>query len=377
MLFVLGRLWHRLDDRYCLPKASLTLLFRNAAVQHSWDADNATWSFDANRGVQSGILMDMFSDALSQNTYGASLAGLHWSFTKSASGLVLMCDGYSEHLAHFALNIVNQFFTKQTTFLQEKYLKTNKDKTVRYLESYLNSKRADNYATYYTNMLLSSRGFGVEDSLSLTRSASLKSVELHHECITSLDSTKVDCLISGNISRKDAEHFFSKTREIVKKSKARCKESKNLDIRNKKEFYQWIPGPFGRKLEKSTDIHLHFQSRNPEDQNGAVRITFQSQTPGFKGLDVDLSSTKESLTHTAAIRALCHLLREPLFNKLRTKEQLGYVVNSYFDVDFSQTCCDSDKMQGDLKFFSTTKCRYPVRDRFGSFKSVITNCSIT
>ena len=52
-----GRLWHRLDDRYALPKSSLTLLFRNASVQyvnngndsdhtgqqqHHWHYDEAT-----------------------------------------------------------------------------------------------------------------------------------------------------------------------------------------------------------------------------------------------------------------------------------------------------------------------------------------------
>ena len=82
-------------------------------------------------------------------------------------------------------------------------------------------------------------------------------------------------------------------------------------------------------------MHLHFQSQNPEEQNGAVRITFQSQTPGFKGLDVDSTSTQNSLIQTAALRTVCHILKEPLFNQLRTKEQLGYVVNSYYDIDFS------------------------------------------
>ena len=30
-----GRLWHRLDDRYALPKASLSFVVRNAAVNHA------------------------------------------------------------------------------------------------------------------------------------------------------------------------------------------------------------------------------------------------------------------------------------------------------------------------------------------------------
>jgi secreted Zn-dependent insulinase-like peptidase len=64
-------------------------------------------------------------------------------------------------------------------------------------------------------------------------------------------------------------------------------------------------------------------------------MKFQSPIIGFKGLHLDSSSTKESLIHTAALRVLCQMLREPLFNQLRTKEQLGYIVNSHYDLDFA------------------------------------------
>ena len=62
-------------------------------------------------------------------------------------------------------------------------------------------------------------------------------------------------------------------------------------------------------------------------------MAYQSQIPGFRGVDL---SSPESLLSTASIRLLCHMLREPLFNTLRTKQQLGYVVQSYYDVDFVQ-----------------------------------------
>jgi secreted Zn-dependent insulinase-like peptidase len=61
-------------------------------------------------------------------------------------------------------------------------------------------------------------------------------------------------------------------------------------------------------------------------------MTFQSSTPSFKGRYL---STEESLVQSAAIRTLCHMLKEPLFNNLRTKEQLGYIVSSYYDRSIS------------------------------------------
>ena len=85
-------------------------------------------------------------------------------------------------------------------------------------------------------------------------------------------------------------------------------------------------------MKEGEEIHLHFQSQNKEEQNGAVLMTFQSNIPGYKGLGL---SKPNSLVQTAAIRTICHMLREPLFNQLRTKEQLGYIVSSYYDNSMS------------------------------------------
>ena len=46
-------------------------------------------------------------------------------------------------------------------------------------------------------------------------------------------------------------------------------------------------------------------------------------------------SSPESLQSSASIRLISHILREPLFDELRTKQQLGYIVHSYYDLSFS------------------------------------------
>ena len=35
------------------------------------------------------------------------------------------------------------------------------------------------------------------------------------------------------------------------------------------------------------------------------------------------------------MRLIAHILKEPLFNRLRTKQQLGYIVNSHYDINCS------------------------------------------
>lgn len=80
------------------------------------------------------------------------------------------------------------------------------------------------------------------------------------------------------------------------------------------------------------DTELHFPSKNPTEENGAVLTTYQSAIPGFRGRTL---STDESLRSSASMRLLSHMLREPLFDELRTKQQLGYIVHSYYDLSFS------------------------------------------
>merc|ERR1719469_389713 len=91
----------------------------------------------------------------------------------------------------------------------------------------------------------------------------------------------------------------------------------------------WLPETVERKIQSNGGIEMHFQSLNNQEKNGAVLVTFQSPVPGYKGPKL---SSSQSLKYTSAIRLLCHMLREPLFDELRTKQTLGYVVSSYYDV---------------------------------------------
>ena len=95
-------------------------------------------------------------------------------------------------------------------------------------------------------------------------------------------------------------------------------------------------------MKPGEDIHLHFQSLNPQEENGAVRMTFQSLKAGYRGHPED----SDELSRTAAIRVICQMLREPLFNQLRTKEQLGYVVSSGYDLKFCVDPVNSYEVNG-------------------------------
>jgi len=130
---------------------------------------------------------------------------------------------------------------------------------------------------------------------------------------------QIDCLYTGNVSESQAKNFFNEATRVVH------------GVTNQANT-QWLPGSEELRLESGKDIELHFASQNEQEENGAVLMTYQSQIPGFRGAGL---SPDESLKSTASIRLICHMLREPLFNTLRTKQQLGYIVSSYYDSGIS------------------------------------------
>ena len=75
----------------------------------------------------------------------------------------------------------------------------------------------------------------------------------------------------------------------------------------------WFPGGRERRIAPCKCLELNFASLNPQEENGAVTVTYQSNLPGFRG---DGLSPEESPKSTAAIRLRCHILREPVFNEL-------------------------------------------------------------
>lgn len=326
-----GRLWHRLDDRYCQPKASFSILIRTPDVENIWNDNTKSWEFDTETSMKSVLLMNIFTDALAQDTYDARLAGLHWNLSKSSKGIVLKCAGYSQHLPSLMENIMKRFFTSKISgdgsFLTKRYFESSKDSMVRHLHSYLRSQRADVYASYYTELLISSQSKGISHTAKVIESITLKDIKDHHSILCLSGKFQIDCLFSGNFSENDATVLFSLIKSIT--NNAIVKNSTCRDLPS--SAYKWVPGPNKKKLKEGEDIHLHFQSDNDEEENGAVTMTFLSHLPSFKGRNM---SSTESLMNSASIRVLCHMLREPLFNQLRTKEQLGYIVNSYYDLGF-------------------------------------------
>jgi len=314
-----GRLWHRLDDRYALPKSVLTLLIRNAAVENVRQ-ENGIWQYDTTAAVRSSLLAEMFSQALAQETYDADLAGLHWNLMLTSTGIKLVCSGFSDRLSDLALKLFEDFL--DGSFIQESYFESTKERFVRNLRTYFESRRADSIAMYYRDLLLTAQSTGIDAVLDAAKAATLESTKSHHASLFGNDQASMECLYSGNVSKLQASSFFDSATMMF--SEAFARPTSPITERGG----VWIPGDRERRLTQGEDLEFHFTSQNKQEENGAVLATFQSPIVGFRG---DGLSSEECLTNSASIRLISHILREPLFDELRTKQTLGYIVSSYYD----------------------------------------------
>lgn len=264
----LGRLFWRLDDRYALPKASVTFLLRTATAENMLQPTGGDqsdtplrWDFDSGTSMRSNFVTNMFADALAQDTYDAYLAGLGWSLSKSSSGFTLTCSGYSDRLSDLAIKLLNDF--THTGFLKESHFDTTKDKVVRGLNSFFESRRADSLALYFRNQLLSSKGEGIEKNLQVAEEMTLQDVVKQHQEIWTDTDMVIEAFYTGNVSQKEAKAFFDKATAVIKRTQSKVSQERTMQSNT--NYSPWVPGPFERRLPPGQDLELHFASKNPKE----------------------------------------------------------------------------------------------------------------
>jgi insulysin len=329
------KLFHRLDDRYALPKSSLHLLIRNMSL-HNIKNDSGEWVYDSRSSLLSMLLASIFNEAMAQDTYDASLAGSHWSLSINSSGIKLTCFGFSDRLPDLALKVLGDFLSGE--FLKdEKFYLSTKDRAIRGLRTYFESRRADSHAMYYRDALLSSKDQGVNENLDIVLASTFEDVVNHHRTIFEDKDRSVQCLFSGNVSATEALEFFSSAKSSIQTAY----DMKTLQSSNEDTAISINPGMIERQLPQGEEIELHFSSQNAQEENGAVLCTYQSSIPSFKG---EKLSHPLALHSSSAIRLLCHIMREPLFNSLRTKQQLGYIVQSSYEIGVCSQSNENDQV---------------------------------
>ncbi|EST05004.1 Peptidase M16, N-terminal [Kalmanozyma brasiliensis GHG001] len=277
------RVWHKLDDRFGMPKANVFFVLRNPLI-------NATPS----TSIKTRMLTELILDSLVEYSYDASLAGLSYMLDSQDQSLALSLGGYNDKIPVLARSIVEKLATFQ---VDPRRFELVKDRVMR---SYQNFAIEEPYrhATYYTTYLLQEKMWTPPEKLRELEQLTVAEVQAFLPDL--LQRMHLEVLAHGNLAKGEAIELSNMVWSTLKSRPV-----------NKTELLSSRSLLLPEKCNKIWNLPVN----NAANVNNAIEYYVQVGEP----TDISLR---------APLSLFAQIANEPVFDQLRTKEQLGYLVFS-------------------------------------------------
>ncbi|XP_075155037.1 nardilysin [Haematobia irritans] len=281
-------LWFRQDDKFELPDAFMYFYFVSPLLRQSPKND-----------VLCALYAQLVKYRLAEELYPATVAGLSYQFYSAEKGVVLKTNGYNEKL-HMVVDLI----TKSMVSMREHI-------TDQQLEAFKKHLKKS-----YFNALIKPKALNKDIRLSIVENIRWPMIE-KYKCLNdvTLDEmldfadkyTKelyVQTLMQGNLTEEAAHNCMNSV--LTTLNCQNIKETKYIENRT-------VQLPQG-----SHYIRCH--ALNDKDVNTVVTNFYQ-----IGPCSVRIESILD---------LLMMFVEEPLFDSLRTKEQLGYYVGSSVRINY-------------------------------------------
>ncbi|KAJ1334843.1 hypothetical protein BSLG_007997 [Batrachochytrium salamandrivorans] len=278
------RLWHKQDDTFFVPRVNIY-----------FDMTTPLAYQDATSCVLSKLFTDLFKDSLNEFSYYAEVAGLHYRFDNTVDGLMLSLHGYNDKMHILLDKIAEKMVTYVTNDQQFDRIKKQLAKSYRNLDI----EAPESHAIYRVNQITQGRLFTHEEKLQALEPLTSADVQTFFPKL--FERMHIQQLAHGNISKQRAIDIGNIL--LSRLNPKALPESQRLQSMLTKQ----IP-------EGSSYIHIR-DVPNAENVNSAIEYILQ----------VGSLSDQYIRTHLSILSQIGH---EPVFDQLRTKEQLGYMVYS-------------------------------------------------
>ncbi|PWN29969.1 hypothetical protein BDZ90DRAFT_229012 [Jaminaea rosea] len=279
----LSRLWHKMDDQFFLPKANVFTLLRSPLI----DATPAN-------AVKSRVFVELLKDALTEYSYDAELAGLGYNIEAQADGFGISVDGYNDKLpvllGHI-LKAVRNFEVDPARF------EIIKDTVARGYENF-RLEAPYQHANYYTTYLTVERIWTPEEKLRELKR--MQSSDVQRFIPDLLARLHIEMLAHGNLTSSQATSLVDLAESTLQAQPLSPAE---------------LISPRSLLLPVPSETRWRKQVKNPENVNSSIEVYCQVGDVG-------------DARKRATLGLLSQIASEPVFDQLRTKEQLGYLVFS-------------------------------------------------
>ncbi|XP_014089704.1 nardilysin [Bactrocera oleae] len=275
-------LWFRQDDKFLLPEAYMYFYFISPLLRK-----------DPKNDALCALYERLVKFRLSEELYPATVAGLSYQFYTVEKGIILKVNGYNEKL-HLLVDII----TKAMVSMREHIT-----------EDQFNIFKTDQKKSYF-NSLIKPRTLNKDIRLSIVEHIRWPIIT-KYKCLDSLTLNDVlhfsdaytselylQTLMQGNLTEESAHNVMNSV--LTTLNCRNIKETKYIENRT-------VQLPQGSHF-------IRCRSLNEDDVN-TVMCNFYQIGPG-------------SILVESILDLLMMFVEEPLFDTLRTKEQLGYYVSA-------------------------------------------------
>lgn len=275
------RIWHRLDNTFSVPKAYVEVKLSNPRCSTS-----------AAAAMHTEMFVQLVTDSLTDYAYYAEVAGLGYELCSAPNGIEIAIYGFNEKMRNLIEVIVKEL--RNSSFTQHRF-DAIKERVDRQLRNSLYSMPYSQLGLR-SNYLLMEGAYSVHEKLAALPELTQQSLADFISC--SSGECDIEVLAVGNV---DAATAVNLGQDVLR-------------------TLQCEPGP--RKLAGSyslpypSEFYHHTKLEDPNNKNSAIEYRLQLGDAG-------------DLKLRAIALVFAQIIREPAFDQLRTKEQLGYVVGSY------------------------------------------------
>ena len=278
------RTWWKKDDQFWVPKANVDVCLRSPLT-------NAT----PLTAVMSQIYKDLVDDSLTEYTYDAELAGLQYSVSNHPQGFDVVVSGYNDKMSVLLEKVL---VSMRDLKIRDERFDIIKERMIR---SFKNFDYQDPYRQIatYSRWLNSERGWAVFELLEELYSITADDVRNFFPQI--LRQMHIEVLVHGNLYKEDALNMTNLVESTMK--------PKSLPAS------QW-PTRRNVELPAGSDFRYERTLKNADNVNNCIDYIL------FVGNNMDRRLRAQLLL-------FAQMTDEPVFDTLRSKEQLGYIVGSH------------------------------------------------
>lgn len=273
------RLWYKPDTVFRMPKVNIMLLLHSPIVYES-----------PIQSVLASLWAETAQELCNSFAYAASVAGLYCDFSNTRHGIEMHVSGYNDK-AHVLLSRMVE--TVKEFNVGDALFDRIQSKVKQQFQAFLVAQPYQ-HTMNGADRCMEVPKWDIFDRIECLDQISCNDL-LHFGRRQVLTRFRMEMLVHGNVTPDEARTIAARVTD------------------------QWKPlSPLsstqGRVVNLPNETIYGYTGWNPEDENSAVANIYQIGV-----LDTQTNAT---------LALLHHLIREPAFGQLRTKEQLGYIVHS-------------------------------------------------